>query len=538
LTWSTFVDHAIEHVLQNKGARTPGIDGQTRKLYQSHEARLAWRKSITAQLRSGTFRPDPVRRVYIDKPNKPGQKRPLGIPTLADRVGQELLRSVLEPIFESRFHPHAYGFRPFRSTHHAIERVRSLIKQGYTWVIEGDIRGFFDHVDHDILMQLVQREVGDSRILRLIRAFLEAGALEDGTFTVTDEGTPQGGILSPLLANIYLNELDWYVAHMYENLTKYARKKQPLGCFICRFADDFVILVRGTQEQTMALKGDVTRFLRDTLRLELSPEKTLVTHVDTGFDFLGFHIRRYERNGREVVLATPSKKAQIKFMERVRELTHSVSSYASHLWILDLNVYLSGWAEYFRRGNSKRTFSKLDHILWWLIARRMRKRWQGSKAKGGYKKFLREQLIPYRFDVQRPHYRRYQARNFGHWVDSEKQLALIVDHLAYHPIHYAPLYSQVHPYTPEGREKVTALRQAGRLVNRAWRTGPPEKVNGSRVYAMMHFWLAQKNNQCTASGNPLNRQDVQHLLKRLVGRLLSTFKGKVKILCKTCLTEQ
>jgi group II intron reverse transcriptase/maturase len=473
--------------------------------------------------------------VYIDKPGKPGQKRPLGIPPLADRVVQELLRSVLEPIFESRFHPHSYGFRPFRSTHHAIQRVRSLIKQGYTWVIEGDIKGFFDHVDHDILMQLVRRDVGDPRVLSLIRAFLKAGVLEDGTFTVSDEGTPQGGILSPLLANIYLNELDWYVASMYENLPKHSRKKQPFGCFISRFADDFVILVRGTEEQAKGLKADLAQFLQETLRLELSPEKTLVTHVDTGFDFLGFHIRRYEQNGRKVVLATPSKKAQAKFTERIRELTHSVIYSTDHLWIMDLNEYLSGWAEYFRRGNSKRIFSKLDNILWWLIARRMRKRWQSSKAKGGFAQFLREQLIPYRFDVQHPQYRRHRGRNFGLWVDSGKKLALIVDQLTFYPIHYPPLYTQVHPYTPEGRARVEALRRAGRLVNRAWRIGPPEKMNGPKVYALVSNWLAQQDSRCATCGKALDKRDVQQLLVPLVGRLQNTSRGTVTVLCKTCL---
>lgn len=372
MTWSAFAAKSLEHVLQNQGAKTAGIDGKTKRNYSSAEARLTWQRDIIRSLRANTFHPTPVRRVYIPKPGKPGEKRPLGIPPLTDRVVQDMLRRVLEPIFESRFHPHSYGFRPYRSAHHAMQRVRHLINEGYTWVVEGDIKGFFDHVDHDILIRLVQKEVGDSRILRLIRAFLKAGALEDGSFAATEEGTPQGGILSPLLGNIYLNELDWFVARKYKSMHNYWRKKQPYGCFICRYADDFVILVRGSQEDAEALKAEVASFLREHLHLELSMEKTLVTHVDEGFDFLGFNIRRFERHGKKAVLARPSKKAQDRFRHQVGELTREVARKGSSLWILDLNAYLAGWAEYYRRGSSKRVFAKLDNILWCIIALRMR----------------------------------------------------------------------------------------------------------------------------------------------------------------------
>lgn len=535
MTWSVFAAKSIDHVLQNKGAHTPGADGKNKNDYSSAQTRLNWQREIIRSLRSGTFRPLPARRVYIPKPNKPGQKRPLGIPPLTDRVVQDMLRRVLEPIFESRFHPHSYGFRPCRSAHHAVQRVRRLIQDGYTWVVEGDIKGFFDHVDHDILLRLVRKEVGDPRILRLIRAFLKAGVLEDGCFAVTDEGTPQGGLISPLLGNVYLNELDWFVARKYETIpTAYARKKQPYGCFICRYADDFVILVRGTREDAEALKAEVADFLRSQLRLELSLEKTLVTHVDEGFDFLGFHIRRYERNGKKAILAQPSQKAQVRFRDRIRELTRDVARHGGNLWILDLNRYLVGWAEYFRRGNSKRIFSKLDHILWWIIALQMRGRWRRSRMKGGFGNFMRQQLIPYRYDIQHPHYRRYSARNFGHWVDSSRTAALIVDCLSYYPIHYAPCFTQVHPYTPDGRVKVESIRKAGRLVTDAWRVAPPEKVNGPKVYGLLQGWLADRGNRCSRCGKDLDRTDLRKLLYRLVGRLRNAYKLKVSLQCRTC----
>jgi len=525
---------SIEHVLQNKGARTPGVDGKTKDDFKSAQARLCWQRAIIRSLRSDTFQPQPTRRVYIDKPGKPGQKRPLGIPPLDDRVVQDMLRRVLEPIFESRFHPHSYGFRPYRSTHHAVQRVCHLIQMGYTWVVEGDIKGFFDHVNHDTLLRLVQREVGDPRILRLIRAFLKAGVLEDGSFQVTEEGTPQGGLISPLFGNVYLNELDWFIARRYEVLTQYQRQKQPFGCFICRYADDFVLLVRGTRQDAETLKNDVAEFLRQELQLELAADKTLVTHVDDGFDFLGFNIRRFQRNGRRVVLAQPSKKAQTKFRQNVRKLTRGIGHHDGNLWIMDLNEYLSGWAEYFRRGNSKRTFTKLDHILWWMIFRRMRKRWSRSRTRMGFRAFLRDRLIPYRFDTQHPRYRHYTARNFGHWIDSSKTAAFIVDHLSYYPIRHAPLHTQLHPYTPQGRAKVEELRKAKRLVSDIAKLEPLGHSNMPKVYGLLNDWLVKNRNRCTSCQRQLTKADVRQLRNRLMGRLRHAYKGTVSLRCKTC----
>lgn len=297
-----------------------------------------------------------------------------------------------------------------------------------------------------------------------------------------------------------------------------------------------MVLVRGSREDAEALKADVTTFLREQLHLDLSQEKTLVTHVDEGFDFLGFNIRRFTRDGRKAILASPSRKAQARFRQRIRELTRDVAQHGGNLWILDLNQYLSGWAEYFRRGNSKRVFSKLDHILWWVIALRMRGRWRRSRMREGYGSFLRKQLIPYRFDAQHPPYRRYRARNFGHWVDSTCTSAWIVDCLSYYPIHYATCFTQLHPYTPEGRATVAAQKKARRLLTAAWRVSPPERLDGPRLYGLVQGWLERRGNRCSVCGKDLDRIDVRRLLYRLVGRLRNAFKGKVSLRCRTCST--
>ena len=237
LTWSNTIDLAIRKVLSNRGSRTAGIDGATRKLYSDYGQRIGLRKEIIRKLRSGTYKPSPVRRILIPKEYKPGAFRPLGIPNLTDRVVQEGLRFLLEPIFEQNLFRHSYGFRPFRSTHHAAKRVKALISQGYDWIIEGDIRGFFDNVDHQILLSLLRNRIADGQVIHLIQSILKAGYVEDGLFKRSHLGTPQGGILSPLLANIYLNPLTELVAAKYAALTPYSRKKQPFGCFIVTYAD-------------------------------------------------------------------------------------------------------------------------------------------------------------------------------------------------------------------------------------------------------------------------------------------------------------
>lgn len=537
LTWSVTIDQAIESVLQNKGARTPGVDGKTRSHYATWEDRRTLRQTLIQELRSGTYQPLPVRRIWIPKPHKPKEKRPLGIPPLRDRAVQEAVRSMLEPIYEQKFHHHSYGFRPYRSTHHAIQRIRAVIQNGFDWAIEGDIKGFFDNVDHETLMNILRRDTHDPRLLRLIRSMLKAGIMEGERFVESEIGTPQGGTLSPLLANIYLNELDSYIHQKYEGLGLYPRRKRPYACFTVRYADDFVILVKGTREQAEGLRQEVAEFLRESLRLELSLEKTLLTHVDQGFDFLGFHVRRYHRQGRSPVLATPSKKAQTKFLKKVGLLTRCVAATESWFWILQLNEYLAGWAEYYRRFSSKRAFCRLDHLLWWIIARKMRRRyWSQVRSSGGFGKWLKKRLIPYRHDAMHLHYRHYRSKNFGAWIGPVQDGALIVDQLRFYPIEYAPFHSQVNPYTAEGRKKLERDKKLNGLVQatRKIETTHLEPKDLSTKIRNLTAALRESSGFCGECQTPLSKADVQEMAKRLLNSRATSLHRYTHLLCKTC----
>ena len=448
---------ALDKVLSNKGARTPGVDGKSRRSYQEEAEKVLLINQILAEIKGRCYKPEPVRRIYI--PKNPTEKRAIGIPTIKDRVVQEALRLILEPIYETKFHNHSYGFRPFRSTHHAIARVQSLISlQGYNWVIEGDIRKCFDRIDHDKLMSLLRQDIKDKRILKLIRMMLKAGVLEELEILRTDLGTPPGGILSPLLANVYLHELDKFIANRYEYLDHHRRKKAPLRIFICRYADDWCILINGTRQQAEAVKGEVTEYLGETLKLELSEEKTLITPVEKGFDFLGFNIRKY----RDRVHVKPSLKAIRKLRDKVREITKTFFATDIDLGIMKLNYALRGFAEYYRRVYSKRIFQKLDYFVWWHVLRRAKRFIYGS-SRYSTVKFLKQHYYSYSQDVFKMN-RRHKGINLGIWSE-EKKRAWMVQALRFYPIQYIKGHPQLNPYLNIERAKLEENRVLNRLFS-------------------------------------------------------------------------
>jgi len=412
----------VERVTHNVGRRSAGVDGATAAMVL-RQGIDSFVDGLRAELRAGTYRPMPVRRVNIPKPGRPGKFRPLGIPTVKDRVVQAAMKNILEPIFEADFFPTSYGFRPGRSAHGAIEHLRILmhptataIRAGngasYQWAIEADIKGCFDNIDHHKLMIRIRRRVGDAKVNRLIVAFLKAGVLADGLFLRGEAGTPQGGILSPLLANIALSAIDErYERHVWPRRTptlltdpakvdargrKYRVTDRRNGRTVfvpIRYADDFVILVGappGDDRESKSLeaalneKAALAAFLKETLGLELSEEKTLVTPVTDGVTFLGHHIgvRPHFESGRPVCSVVIPKDRSQRLREHIKDLFRRNTTKRTLAQRLDtLNPMLRGWANFYRHANrSNRVFNGIDHYVWFTIYRWLRKKHQGATA--------------------------------------------------------------------------------------------------------------------------------------------------------------
>ncbi|MFI6836361.1 group II intron reverse transcriptase/maturase [Nonomuraea africana] len=328
-------------------------------------------------LKTGEFEPVQVRQVMIPKAG--GKLRKLGIPTVADRVVQASLKAVLEPIFEADFLPCSYGFRPNRRAHDAIAEIHHLASEPthYTWVLEADITACFDEIDHTALMDRLRVRIKDKRVCTLVKAFLKSGVMTTaGDREETPAGTPQGGILSPLLANIALSALDEHFAQHWQELmgTSYKREKRRKNGLanwrLIRFADDFVVMVIGERHDAEALREQVAAVLTP-LGLRLSPEKTRVVHIDEGFDFLSFHIRRMRKRGtnKRYVYTMPSKKAIQSIKDKVKAKTYrSTRNMSLAELLVDLNRTLRRWANYFRHGVSKDVFTTIDSLAWGRIA--------------------------------------------------------------------------------------------------------------------------------------------------------------------------
>jgi len=378
-----FLTVAWSRVRGNKGARTAGVDGVAPCSIAPRAEKLL--RGLREDLKARRFVPQRVREKTIPKAG--GKVRALGIPTTADRVVQASLKLVLEPIFETDFRPCSYGFRPKRRAQDAIAEIHYLASpnRNYEWVFEGDIEACFDRIDHAALMNRVRFRVGDKRVLGLVKAFLKAGILsEEGVNRETITGTPQGGILSPLLANIALSMLDEHFAQRWEALgpawtrAKLRRAGEP-AMRLVRYADDFVVMVAGTRDDAEALREEVSSVLAP-MGLCLSEAKTRVSHIAEGFDFLGWRIQRRtwrSRTGKTAVYTYPSKKALASIKGKVRRLTRRARHRTLADLLRQLNPVLRGWCTYFRHGVSKRTFSYVDHFAFWRVVGWLRKRHLG-----------------------------------------------------------------------------------------------------------------------------------------------------------------
>lgn len=340
---------SFKAVKRNRGAA--GIDKVSVGMFEENlDANLA---SLKRALKTkGSFVPKPLRRVWIPKDAKGKSFRPLGIPAVRDRVAQEVIRRLLEPIFEPLFHDCSFGFRPGRSCHQAIEKVLSFHEEGDRVTLDADIAGFFDNIPHKLIVEAVHAEVADGNILNLIEKFLAAGVMENGVFKPTTIGTPQGGVISPLLANIVLNQLDWRLA--------------AVGYRFVRYADDFVVVCNNREQAEAAL--DLVRTVMTDLGLDLSPEKTKIASYGKGYEFLGFRLSSTSR--------TMRPKSLEKFKTKIRELTRRCHNLDARV-IEKLNQVIRGTANYFATNFSTcvKLYQKLDK---WI---RMRVRCMKFKRK-------------------------------------------------------------------------------------------------------------------------------------------------------------
>jgi len=359
---------AWERVKKNKGAA--GVDEVTIARFEEHKD--SYLDTLHRKLREGTYRPKPVRRVGIPKPD--GGIRKLGIPAVFDRVCQQALVQRMEPIFEPRFSDCSFGYRPGRSPHMAMREVWKALMAGYGWVVDADLRQFFDTIDQERLIDLIAEEISDGRVLALIRVILRSGVLEGGCWQPTLTGVPQGGVASPLWSNIFLTPFD--------------RVMTEAGYVMVRWADDFVVLCRTRAEANRALVF-ARRFLHTELGVELHPQKTRVVHVRQGFEFLGYKVkagkgyrmpsskRRVKGNTRDLY-AIPREKSVKRVKDQIRRLTRRRIPLKLQDIIDSINPVIRGWGNYYRKANVRGLFHRLDG---WIVRRLysfLAKRWRNA----------------------------------------------------------------------------------------------------------------------------------------------------------------
>ncbi|PPE73938.1 group II intron reverse transcriptase/maturase [Solimonas fluminis] len=452
---------AVRRVTENQGRRTPGVDGETWSAPDSK-----WK--AVQSLHTTGYKPKPLRRVHIPKAN--GEKRPLGIPTMKDRAMQALFLLALDPIAESTADENSYGFRPFRSTADAIVQCKNLLARGHSskWVLEADIKGCFDNISHDWLLQHIPTD------RKVLQRWLKAGVVEMGRLSPTEAGTPQGGIISPVLANMTLDGLESLLAERF--------KSRKHKVHMVRYADDFVVTGSSKELLEAQVKPVIEEFLAER-GLWLSPTKTKITHISDGFDFLGWNVR-WVRNGLQV---KPSKKNRLAHYDKLRQQIHELRTAKQENVILSLNPIIRGWARYHIPVAVAATFKKMDHLLWgklWAWAKRR----HPSKGKRWIKK---------------RYFRREGARDWVFAVDGMRLLRYSDFHFREH----FKIKADANPYDPKWDayfdECLTRLMMA--------------TLTGRKKLA----WLwREQGGKCPVCGQPITKQTrwhVHHKVRRSDG---------------------
>ncbi|MED3126373.1 group II intron reverse transcriptase/maturase [Bacillus wiedmannii] len=458
---------AIHKIKSNQGSKTAGVDGKTIDDYlQMDKDELI--KLISSHIEN--YEPKPVKRIYIpkgnSKTNDKSQMRPLGIPTMIDRIIQELVRMFIEPIAEAKFYNHSYGFRPYRSTEHALARMRDVARRSKTfWVVEGDIKGYFDNINHNKLVEIMwNMGIKDKRLLAIIKKILKAGYVENGQFHKTTKGTPQGGIISPLLANIYLNGFDWFIAKEYEfhpytdryqtRRAAYQKLKKDghEPTYLVRYADDWVILTT-SESNARRLLNKAQKYLKHKMKLELSTEKTLITDLRVRpVTFLSYDMRfGLTKENKYAPLLYPNMKAVNKAIKEIKSYVKKLRYSPNDEWfatnIEKINEKLVGISNYFNKGISKKTLSKIDNKIFWGMLKAFKSYFKYEKNTT----LMENHYVPLNtVSNRRVRHEKYNWKTFAIEIDNIK---IGATKCAITPVQYSRNFNQeMTPFTAEGRK--------------------------------------------------------------------------------------